>query len=401
MTKSLVDNIRQTITPSVVSQLSGTFGESTQSVERGLSGATVAILGIIAARSTDPHFISQLFLLVKEPSTAVLLETPVKMLEHARRAALEPDGRFGRFQSLVLGQKRKLLADALARLSGVNSSTAASLLAVACSFIFRQLGRLVRQDRLDAGGLGRRFASERASIIAALPARLASVIAIRAPAAPIRHQQFERAASIHTPMPRTWSPLAWVVVALLGAVALAALFDVLGASRPDEGSSPVAPPGSVGTTGSSAYVTRALPGRTELRIPAYGMEGRLLMHIQTASPFDRATWFDFDRLNFEADSATLRPDSREQLESTAAILKAYPNVRVKIGGYTGRWGNPATNLRLSQLRASAVAAELKSLGVAANRLLTEGYGDQHPLTSNVRAQGAVRGGRVAIRVISK
>lgn len=400
MTKSLVDNIRQTITPSVVAQLSGTFGESTQSVERGLSGATVAILGIIAARSTDPRFFNQLFSLVKEPSTAVLLETPVKMLEQARRAALEPDGRFGRFQSLVLGQKRNLLADRLARLSGVNSSTAASLLAVACSFIFRQLGRLVRQDRLDAGGLGRRFASERASIIAALPALLASVIAIRAPSAPIRQPQFERAASIPTLMPRTWSPLAWVVVALLGAVALAALFDVLGASRSAEESSP-APIGSVGTTGSSAYVTRALPGRTELRIPAYGMEGRLLMHIQTASPFDRETWFDFDRLNFEADSATLRPDSREQLESTAAILKAYPNVRVKIGGYTGRWGNPATNLRLSQLRASAVAAELKSLGVADNRLLTEGYGDQHPLASNIRAQGAGRGGRVAIRVISK
>ena len=123
-------------------------------------------------------------------------------------------------------------------MSGVNSSTAASLLAVACSFIFRQLGRLVRQDRLDAGGLGRRFASERASIIAALPALLASVIAIRAPSAPMRRPQFEGAASIPTLMPRTWSPLAWVVVALLGAVALAALFDVLGASRSAEESSP-------------------------------------------------------------------------------------------------------------------------------------------------------------------
>jgi K(+)-stimulated pyrophosphate-energized sodium pump len=131
------------------------------------------------------------------------------------------------------------------------------------------------------------------------------------------------------------------------------------------------------------------------------MEGRLLTHIQTASLFDRETWFDFDRLDFEADSATLRPGSREQLENTAAILNAYPNLRVKIGGYTGRWGNPATNLRLSQLRASAVAAELKSLGVAASRLLTEGYGDQHPLASNLTAQGAVRGGRVAIKIIIK
>jgi outer membrane protein OmpA-like peptidoglycan-associated protein len=401
MTKSLVENIRQTITPSVVSQLSATFGESTQAVERGLSGATVAILGIIAARSNDLHFINQLFLLVKEPSAAALLETPVKMLEQARRAALEPDGRFGRFQSLVVGHKAHSLADGLARLSGVNASTAATLLAVACSFIFRQLGRLVRQDRLDAGGLGRRFATERASIIAALPARLASVIATRASSAPIQRPQFERGVAIPAPMPRTWSPLAWVVVALLGAVALAALFDMLGASRSAEESHVAAPMGTVGTTGSSEYVTRTLPGRTELRIPASGMEGRLLTHIQTASPFDRERWFDFDRLNFEADSATLRPDSREQLANTAAILKAYPNVRVKIGGYTGRLGNPATNLRLSQLRASAVAAELKSLGVAANRLLAEGYGDQHPLANTLTAQGAVRGGRVAIKVITK
>ena len=401
MTKSLVDNIRQTITPSVVSQLSATFGESTQAIERGLSGATVAILGIIAVRSSDLRFISQLFLVVKDPSGAALLETPVKMLEQARRAAAEPDGRFGRFQSLVVGHKSNLLADGLARSSGVNSSTAASLLAVACSFIMRQLGRLVRQEHLDAGGLGRRFASERPSIIAALPARLASVIAIRAPSASMRRPQFEHAAIIQTPMPRTWSPLAWVVIALLGAVALAALFDILGASRPAEESSYAAPIGSVGTTGRGGYVIRTLPGRTELRIPASGMEGRLLTHIQTASPFDRETWFDFDRLDFEADSATLRPDSREQLETTAAILNAYPNLRVKIGGYTGRWGNPATNLRLSQLRASAVAAELKSLGVAANRLLTEGYGDQHPLANNFRAEGAVRGGRVAIKIITK
>jgi outer membrane protein OmpA-like peptidoglycan-associated protein len=400
MTKSLVDNIRQTITPSVVSQLSATCGESTQAVERGLSDATVAILGIIAARSTDLRFINQLFMLVKESSGAALLETPVKMLEQARGAALEPDRRSARFQSLVIGHRAQSLADGLARLSGVNSSTAARLLAVASSCIWRQLGRLIRQDRLDAGGLARRFANERASIIAALPPRLASVIAIRASSAPIR-PPFEPAVTIPTPMPRTWSPLAWVVVALLGAVALAALFDILGASRPAEQSSFGAPTGSVGTTGGSGYVTRMLPGGTELRIPASAMEGRLLTHIQTASPFDRETWFDFDRLDFEADSAALRPGSREQLENTAAILSAYPNVRVKIGGYTGRWGNPATNLRFSQLRASAVATELKSLGVAANRLLAEGYGDQHPLANNLTIQGAVRGGRVAIKVITK
>jgi outer membrane protein OmpA-like peptidoglycan-associated protein len=267
--------------------------------------------------------------------------------------------------------------------------------------MFKQFGRLVRQDRLDAGGLGRRLARERASIIAALPSRLASVIATRATSPPMRGLQFEDPAVIQTPMPRTWSPLAWVVLALLGAVALAALFEILGASRQRENSSYAAPVGSVGTSGNGGYVTRTLPGRSELRVRAAGMEGRLLMHIQTASPFDREMWFDFDRVEFEADSATLRPESREQLENTAAILKAYPNIRVKIGGYTSRWGNPATNLRLSQLRASAVAAELKSLGVAANRLIADGYGDQHPLANNFTGQGAGHAGRVAIKVISR
>jgi OmpA-OmpF porin, OOP family len=401
MTKSLVDNIRQTITPSVVAELAGTCGESTQAIERGLLNATAAILGVVAARSGDQRFINQLFSLVKEPTGGPLLESPGKMLEQARRSASEPDGRLGRFQSLVLGSKGVSLADGLARLVGVNSSTAASLLAVASSFIFRQLGRLVRQDHLDAAGLGRRLASERSSIIAALPARLASLTTIGAPFTPVRRpERFERRTAIPTPVPRTWSPLAWVVVALLGAVAVAALFDVLGASRPAQESSSAAPSGSVGTAGSSGYITRTLPGRTELHLPAAGMEGRLLTHIQTASPFDRATWFEFDRVEFETDSATLRPDSREQLENTAAILKAYPNVRVKIGGYTGTWGNPATNLRLSEIRASAVATELRSLGVSGNRLVAEGYGDQHPLTSSL-AHGGARGGRVAIRVISK
>ena len=199
-------------------------------------------------------------------------------------------------------------------------------------------------------------------------------------------------------MPPTWSPLVWVAGTLLAAVALAGLLGVFRGTGPTQVSSIATPAGSVGTSG---YVTRTLPSRTELHIPASGMEGRLLTHIQTASPFDRETWFEFDRLGFEPDSTELRPESREQLANTAAILKAYMRVRVKIGGYTGNSGVPATNLRRSQARADAVAAELRALGIAGNRLTAEGYGDQRPMADNSTAQVRARNGRVAIRVISK
>jgi OmpA-OmpF porin, OOP family len=185
---------------------------------------------------------------------------------------------------------------------------------------------------------------------------------------------------------------------MLAAIALAALIGVFRATGPTEVASVAGPTGSVGTSG---YVSRTLPGRTELQLPASGMEGRLLTHIQTASPFDRETWFEFDRLNFEADTARLRPDSREQLVNTAAILRAYPNVRVKIGGYTDNAGDSVTNLRLSQARADTVAAELRALGVASARLSMEGYGEQYPIADNSTADGRARNRRVAIRVLSK
>ncbi len=115
----------------------------------------------------------------------------------------------------------------------------------------------------------------------------------------------------------------------------------------------------------------------------------------------RETWFEFDRLNFETDSARIRADSQEQLRNTAAILKAYPQVRVKIGGYTDNSGDPAANRRLSEERAMAVMNALKDDGVAVDRLEAEGYGDQHPIADNSTPEGRARNRRVAIRITAR
>ncbi|MEZ0487509.1 OmpA family protein, partial [Fibrella aquatica] len=102
---------------------------------------------------------------------------------------------------------------------------------------------------------------------------------------------------------------------------------------------------------------------------------------------DKTTWFNFDRLLYETGRATLRPESREQLQNMAAILKAYPAVALKIGGYTDNTGNAADNKNLSQSRAESVVAELVRLGVAVTRLEAEGYGQQHPVASNKTEEG--------------
>jgi outer membrane protein OmpA-like peptidoglycan-associated protein len=150
------------------------------------------------------------------------------------------------------------------------------------------------------------------------------------------------------------------------------------------------------------FVVRTLPGNVVLTIPEAGMESRLLAFIQDPTQSaDQVKWFDFDRLLFNTDSAQLRPESQEQLRNIAMILKAYPNVHVKVGGYTDNTGDAQYNLRLSQDRADNVVAELVSLGIASDRLEAQGYGEQYPVADNGSPEGRAKNRRISMRVTQK
>jgi outer membrane protein OmpA-like peptidoglycan-associated protein len=132
------------------------------------------------------------------------------------------------------------------------------------------------------------------------------------------------------------------------------------------------------------------------------MEARLLVFVQDPTKtVDQVTWFDFDRLLFNTDSATLRPESQEQLGNIAAILKAYPNVSIKVGGYTDNTGDSRHNLELSQDRANVVVSELVALGISPNRLEAQGYGDQFPVGDNSTPEGRAKNRRISMKVTQK
>ncbi|HEX9958591.1 MAG TPA: OmpA family protein, partial [Fibrella sp.] len=96
-----------------------------------------------------------------------------------------------------------------------------------------------------------------------------------------------------------------------------------------------------------------------------------------------------------------KPESREQLQNIAAILKAYPAVNLKIGGYTDNVGNAAANKKLSQRRAESAMTELVRLGVDQARLEAEGYGQEQPIASNNTEEGRAQNRRTAVRVTKK
>ncbi len=139
-----------------------------------------------------------------------------------------------------------------------------------------------------------------------------------------------------------------------------------------------------------------------IKIPELGVERKLLGFIMdSAKAVDKETWFSFDRILFETDKAELKPESMDQIKSISAIMKAFPNVELKIGGYTDDTGDPKFNQKLSNERAAAVMNAIIATGISSERLASEGYGAKHPVAENSTEEGRAKNRRIDVRVTKK
>jgi outer membrane protein OmpA-like peptidoglycan-associated protein len=126
----------------------------------------------------------------------------------------------------------------------------------------------------------------------------------------------------------------------------------------------------------------SLPNGSKLQAYPGGIEDQLVRFIGSAEYKNASNdqlkdrWFNFDDLNFVFGKTELTPESKRQLDNIVAILKAFPDAKIKVGGYTDKKGDDAANLKLSDSRAKAVQAALQKAGVGAQVPEAEGYGEQ-------------------------
>ncbi len=102
---------------------------------------------------------------------------------------------------------------------------------------------------------------------------------------------------------------------------------------------------------------------------------------------------------FATDSATLRYDLQSDLRALAANLQQYPMTTVQIIGHTDNVGDAAYNQSLSVARAESVTGVLVQNGVAPNRLVAFGRGEDQPIASNLTAEGRQQNRRVDIVIL--
>jgi OmpA-OmpF porin, OOP family len=402
MPNTLLSSLSSTLNLSAREEIARTLGESEPAVSRGFELATAAIFDGLNRLTGQPDAMRQVIdMASKGPAdigSAVIagqLASPTSPLISSGK----------KFLTAVLGRGQDATLNAVSRESHLRAASAATVLAVAGQSVLSFIGGRVRSEGMTATSLAAFLQTEGARMRESMPAGF-----YEAPATPpiketVTTRRIEVDPVIAQTVTKERSLWLWLLPLLLLLFGLLLWFlfrsrpaPVAETPAPVETAAPAVP--AVSSLGN--FVPRQLADGTTLNIPERGVEGRLLAFIQDpASKPDKTTWFDFDRLLFSTGSATLQPQSLEQLNNIAAILKAYPSTHLTIGGYTDNTGDAASNLKLSQGRADNVTAELVKLGVAKDRLVAKGYGEEHPVADNSTEAGRAQNRRISMLVTQK
>ena len=422
---TLLESLTSLATPAV-SRIAHRLGESDTAVARGMQTSVASVLGGLLTKSADVSGIHRIFDLITSRDNASGSVDDVSSLLGGLSSP-SPSASGATLLSTLFGNRVGSIGELVARAAGFkNPVSGASVLSVAAPLVLGYLGKRVRDGSLNIGSLTSLLAGERDTILAAAPAGLTSLVDMSPSGArpvhiePPRHVPDRDRAAYGGAVPAPVRSNRW----LWPLLALAALLLIWFTTMRSRGVDSAVATGNVALDSAAARARAAapaantaasdaastlgafgkkqLPGGVELNIPERGIESNLIAFITDSSrPVNDTTWFNFDRLNFATGSASILPESEEQLNNIAAVLKAYPDVNVKVGGYTDNTGNAAANRTLSHQRANAVRQALIGKGIAANRLVAEGYGSDHAVGDNATEEGRAQNRRIALRVTKK
>ncbi len=105
-------------------------------------------------------------------------------------------------------------------------------------------------------------------------------------------------------------------------------------------------------------------------------------------------------VHFDSGKSTIKADSLTILESAAAAIKKAPaDTKLLVAGHTDNRGKADSNQILSAERANAVMAKLVELGVNANMLSAQGFGDTKPVADNESKESRAKNRRIEFSVV--
>lgn len=380
MAFNILDAVKGFLTPDMIGKAASYLGESDSTISKAVTGLVPATLAGIINKAESPGGASSIFDLAQKALGSGILGNLGATF--SKEGGGIPDFAPG-LLSGIFGDKVGHIANAVSQWSGIKGSSVASLLGSIAPLALGLLGKNASENGLNAGGLLSMLTAQKSSILSALPGGLSLGSLFGGShdtpkvAAAVPHHEVKKSGS-------------WLMPLLLGVAAVALLLYLVkgcGGGHKEETHATETPAAVTDSAAKSEVITPAvgrsllklkLADGTEVDATDGGFEFGLVNCLNDANCVaGKDKWFDFDDVNFEVGSAKLTDSSLRQINNIVAILKAYPKAKIKIGGYTDKTGDPAVNKKLSQERADAVAAAIKSAGGNAAQIVgAEGYGSE-------------------------
>ncbi len=116
-------------------------------------------------------------------------------------------------------------------------------------------------------------------------------------------------------------------------------------------------------------------------------------------PLEKDKTFVLKNIYYDYDKATLRPESKAELDRLVRIMKENPTLVIEIGGHTDSDGSDAYNLRLSQARAQSVVDYLIRAGIPRSRMVAKGYGESQPVAPNDTPENKQKNRRTEFKIL--
>ena len=440
---NFMELVKPHLTPALMQKAADWLGESESGINKALSAIFPTLMGTIISKADGRSFTDALSGMLASPNlNAPALLSDVSSIFNSNNAS-SPAGELGAsLLNTLFGDKQQALGQAISQHAGIGIGSVVKLLGASAPVV---LAILSAQSKA-AGDLTALMVGQKAALISSIPGGIGAAAGLSGAGAVNAASSFSANSQVQAKS--AGLPL-WLipVLALIGIV----LWWFLKGERAPEASGitpapqaqSAAPPSqpppaepvepvaqaqqpattdasleipdvalSVSTDAAPAadppeadpieLIERTLPGGVKINVPSTGADVNLLGFIEDATQVvEKEAWFELDRILFDSDTASLRVESGAQIGNIAAILKAFPNVQLKIGGYTDHSGDAPSNLKLSAERANSVMNAITALGIDAARLKAEGYGPEHPVGDNASEAGRQKNRRVSVRVTAK
>jgi outer membrane protein OmpA-like peptidoglycan-associated protein len=104
-------------------------------------------------------------------------------------------------------------------------------------------------------------------------------------------------------------------------------------------------------------------------------------------------------ISFSTGSADLNARIFPVLDSVSKVVRKYDKTLVEVAGHTDSVGTAESNQSLSERRANTVAQYLISRGIARDRAIIVGAGENRPMADNASAEGRALNRRVELSLL--